>query len=362
MSVKKSRAALPQDIKVISYEPTMKIDFEDITEFNHFFFQEATCCQYLEQIRWNSNPVCPHCGTAKKPNIIKSRSKIRNISTYRCTEWECNLPFTVLTGTIFERTRIPMRKWFHAAFELASDKNGMSSTELGRKINVSQKTAWFMNHRLRALMTPSPKILKGVIEVDEYYMGGLEKNKHSKKKKRQGSGTVGKVPVVGLLSREGDLILKVYSPEDEMNSKRLHKLLKENVHKDSVIITDGFPAYTGLDQHFAEHEVVKHSQGEYAREDHHINTIEGFWAILSLAILDTFRGVSPQHMHRYCDEFGMRYSSRDITEFGFFKNCIQRFDKARLKYKDLTANGKKRETWKLRAIKAMKTKQLTASK
>jgi len=161
----------------------MDFDFKTICEFNDYFKDEKTCYEFLENQRWSGFPVCPHCGSMKAPYKVKARGKFQDIPSYRCSERACDLPFTVRTNSIYEGSKVELRKWFQAVYEINISKKGISSVELATRIGVSQKTAWFINHRLRSMLTETnPELLVGTIEADETFVGGKESNKHASKK------------------------------------------------------------------------------------------------------------------------------------------------------------------------------------
>jgi len=315
----------------------MDFTFKTISEFNDYFKDEKTCYEFLENQRWNNEPVCPHCGSTKKPYKVKARGKFTDIPSYRCSERQCDLPFTVRTGSIFEGSKVELRKWLQASYELSISKKGISSVELATRIGVSQKTAWFINHRLRAMLTETnPALLTGEVEIDETYVGGLEKNKHKSKRKLKGTGVTGKSPMIGLLQREGKVVLKVID-KDSSNGETIKPIVRNTVNKDATIITDGFGAYKDLNKEFKAHGIVRHDRGEYVNGNFHTNSIEGFWSILKRGVIGTFHTVSHKHLQRYCDEFSYRYNNRDLTNIGKFTESIKNCEK-RLTYKSLTSN------------------------
>ncbi len=322
----------------------MNFAFKTISEFNDRFKDEKTCYELLEQQRWGGVPVCPHCGTLKTPYKVKARGKFTDIPSYRCSERACDLPFTVRTNSIYEGSKVELRKWFQALYELNISKKGISSYELATRIGVSQKTGWFINHRLRAMLTETnPELLSGTIEVDETFVGGLEKNKHlSKKVKRSKvSRTLDekivtpKTVVLGLLQRDGKVRTFVV-PNTQGGT--LNPIMRVNVETNSRIISDGWTAYQELKDQYT-HVSVKGTIGSYITYgDQHTNNIEGYWSIFKRGIIGTFHFVSPQHLQRYCNEFDHRYNTRKQSTDTRFAETVKQFGSARLKYRELTPN------------------------
>lgn len=323
----------------------MDFSFNTIAEFNKAFKTEKACYLYLEKARWNGKPVCPHCGSTRTPSIVASRSKLfKDIPSYRCNESLCNLNFTVRTGGIFEGSKIPLMKWFQAAYEISISKKGISSVELGERIGISQKAAWHLNHRLRVMFQQTaPEKLDGIVEMDETYIGGKRANKPKKvrmqKDKMAHYAADGKAPVFGMLDRDGELVTKAV---DRVNTKEIYPIIADAVEHGTTVVTDGHTIYKKLANEINQfhHEVVNHEHDEYVRGIYHTNGIEGFWGLLKRGIIGTFHFVSPQHLQRYCDEFTYRYNMRQSSAGYRFNDSMKHFDTPRLTYKQLTSGGK----------------------
>ena len=268
------------------------------------FHNKAAAIVRLEAIIWPDGPFCPRCGGFDRITRVKgARPGLR-----RCGP--CNREFTVTVGTVFERSHVPLHKWFQAAHLLGSSKKGISAHQLHRTLGVTYKTAWFMAHRLReAMRLLYPAVKLGgdgkTVEIDETYVGGKEKNKHHSKRQNLGTGGVGKEIVFALVER-GGAVRSHHVPT--VSGKTLRPILKAQIHEASVLMSDDGGARIGHD--FARHAAVNHSIGEYVRGDVHTNTIEGYFSILKRGITGVYHHVSPQHLKRYLGEFDFRYSAR----------------------------------------------------
>jgi transposase-like protein len=314
----------------------MKFAFKTIHEFNDYFKDEATCYEFFEQIRWDGVPVCPHCGSLKTPYKVKARGKFQDIPSYRCSERACDLPFTVRTKSIFEGSKVELRKWFQAAYEITVCKNGISSVELANRIGVSQKTGWFINHRLRDMLTETePALLNDFAALDETLIGGKNKNKHADKKipHSQGRSSKGKSMVFGARGLRGQIRTEVV-PNAE--AATLIPIVEKWVEKGSIMVTDEWTSYTNLQKEYF-HVTVCHQDGQYVNGAFSTNGVENFWSLFKRGISGTHHSVSAQHLQRYCDEFSTRYNEKDRTNIERLQSALGKCSKDRITYRELTS-------------------------
>ena len=329
----------------------MTTQFKSLIQVLDFFKNEETCINYLAQQRWGETPCCPHCGNTKAWKTNRG---------YTCAAKECGKKFSVTTGTIFENTKLSLRLWFATIYLCTAHKKGISSLQLSRDLNVTQKTAWFLLHRVREMLgTNAPKMLEGNVEVDETFVGGKNKNRHANKKiaNSQGRSHADKTAVVGIVEKSEYTIVerehkvikgkivkeKVYTKYSNVKlevvkdteATTLIPIMLENVKADSKIVTDAYRSYNGLSANFT-HITIKHTDGNYLTiGDEHTNTIEGFWKGFKLGIQAIYNAVSPKHLHRYCHEFGYRYNTRSVKDVVRFEDAFKLVNNARLTYTDL---------------------------
>ncbi len=269
------------------------------------FPTKQDCYKHLEKVRWTNKPECPYCKSKNNSTSVPKENR------YHCNM--CNMSYSVTIGTVFQNTKLDFQKWFLAMSLVLNAKKGISARQLARDIEVTKDTAWFMLMRLRRTMKEYGELLQGIVEADETYIGGKNKNKHANKKIKgtQGRNTKDKIAVAGVLDRAGKRIIA--QKVKDVQSRTLKSFIGQNVKKGSTIATDDWKSYRGLVPKF-KHLIVKHNKGEYVKGIAHTNTIEGFWSLLKRGIIGQYHKVSTKHLNRYIDEFCFRYNNRSNPE------------------------------------------------
>ena len=298
-----------------------------------YFKDYQNCHDLMVALRWPDGKVkCPTCGSEKVTYLAKAR-------VWKCYAKHPRPKFSLKTGTIFEDSPISLDKWLTALWLVVNCKNGISSMEMHRDLGVTQKTAWFMNHRLRAALNEGGFMLSGEVEVDETFIGGKARNMHIAVKKRRITGTGGKdkAKVMGMLERGG----KVRTVIIETRKKHeLHANVRQHVEAGSALYSDELRSYNGLEGDYA-HMVINHAV-KYVEGNVHTNGMENFWSLLKRGISGTYVSVEPFHLFRYLDEQSFRYNNRKvINDAGRFILALAGITDKRLTYKSLT--GKDRE-------------------
>ena len=289
------------------------------------FPDELTAARWFEEARWPSGEgrKCPHCGG---DNAVEVRN--RRPQPFRCRD--CWKHFSVRHGTVMEESRIPLRKWAIATYLWSTSLEGVSSMRLHRDLGITQKSAWFMAHRLRMAWGQTVADMAGPVEADETYIGGKEKNRHRSKKLKAGRGTVGKAPVAGLKDRKTGTISA--TAVTDTKAKTLQGFVKERTEADAQVYTDDSSSYTGIDR---PHESVNHSAGEYVDGMAHANGVESFWALPKRGYHGTFHHFSVKHLQRYVDEFATRHSMRPNDTVDMMTDTVAMMVGKRLTYRAL---------------------------
>lgn len=267
------------------------------------FPTQSDCIKHLERVRWNGTPVCPYCKSDRQSPMPKE-------SRYKCNN--CFLSYSVTVGTIFHKTKCDLQKWFLAIALTLNAKKGMSARQLARDIEVTKDTAWYMMMRIRKAFVEYGELLEGIIETDESYFGGKNKNRHADKKTEggQGRGGVDKTPVIGVLQRGGKVVAR---KSKDVSGKTLKSFIKANVKQGSQIMTDEWRSYNGIALLYG-HSIVKHAYGQYVDGACHTNTLEGFWSLLKRGVVGQYHYVTPKYLDNYINEFCFRYNNRQHTD------------------------------------------------
>lgn len=311
----------------------INFEFKSVIELVKAFPNQQVCIEHLETLRWNGNVISPFDATSKVYKCAGNKYKCKNTGKY----------FNVCTSTLFDNTKIELPTWFLAIYLITSHKKGISSLQLAKDLNVTQKTAWFMNHRIRNCFGIADEIEGGekmggegvVVEVDETIIGGKVKNMSNKKRKEitadRSARTNNKTTVVGCMERGGKVMLQAVKSGEIVTD-----MVLATVDTTSVLMTDSANTYKGIGQQFAHHGIVDHSKKEYARGVYYTNSIEGCFSLLDRMILGIYHSVSPKHLQRYLNEHSFRYNSKDMKEHTRFTLMLTNMEN-RLTYNTLIA-------------------------
>jgi transposase-like protein len=301
-------------------------EFETLVEFVEHFRDEETCRKHFAGIRFRNGEYCPHCGHKKIYTFA-------NGERYRCAQ--CKQDFRIQTGTVFGESKVSLKKWFIAIYLLSHTSKGISSVQLAKHVGVTQKTAWFMDHRLRSAMKQNKGQIFGTVEVDETYVGGKVANMHQSKVDRTkvGTGGKGKAVIMGLKIRGVEVRAQVIEGK---KAKELHDVIKAEVAPGSTIYTDEHRGYNGLKGY--DRTAVNHSLKQFVVGDAHTNGIESFWALFKRGYHGVYHQMSPKHLQKYVDECAFRLNRKGQEMHAVFADMVARTtDGQRLPYKELIA-------------------------
>ncbi len=300
-------------------------EFKSIFDLIKAFPTEQSCIDHLERLSWGGNPISPFDSSSKVYKCAGNKYKCKTTGKY----------FNVRTNTIFDNTKIPLQKWFLALYVFSSHKKGISSHQLAKDISVTQKSAWFLLHRLRyAFDHPNfQKALGNVVEIDETFMGGEAKNKHANKKNKNADGNTlhEQQPVLGFKERDGNIVAIVIP---DRLKETLLPVVRNVVGSGSTIMTDDYLGYHDLKNDYS-HFTVNHSAKEYVNAMAHTNGIENFWSHLKRGIDGIYHWVSKPHLQSYVDEFTLRFNTRKYSTQGRFDLILAGVTDKRLTYKEL---------------------------
>lgn len=294
-----------------------------------YFANPDKCLEFVARLRWPDGPICPQCGSVEH-SFLKTRR------LWKCRA--CKKQFSVKVGTIFEDSPIGLDKWLPALWMVANCKNGVSSYEIARALGVTQKTAWFMGHRIRlAMQTGTFKKLSGEVEIDETFIGGRARFMHKSRRVRKikGTGGIGKAAVMGLLERhgpDGHSMVKV-KMVPTIRRKALLPEIQEHVSPGAEVFTDSLRSYKGLEADYI-HKVIDHAES-YADGKIHTNGLENFWSLLKRGIKGTYVSVEPFHLFRYLDEQAYRFNNRKADDLMRFVQMVRGIVGRRVMYQTL---------------------------
>lgn len=277
--------------------------FSSLIQVANFFSNEDVCYNFLEKQRWGSTVVCPYCGCVHNHKTTENHR-------FKCSS--CNHKFSVLVDTIFQNTKLSLQKWFMAIYLIATHKKGIASTQLAVDLDITQKTAWFILHKVRSLMVQDENITLYDTQCDEMYMGGREKNKHlsNRTEGTQGRSYKTKTPVFGMVDKFGNAVAKVVT---DTKSATIIPLIQKYVRQNSKVWTDEFSIYQKLSNCGYIHEFVQHKENQFVLTNGvNTNAIEGLWGQLKRMVWGIYHNVSKKHLQHYLDEAVFRHNTLDM--------------------------------------------------
>ena len=277
-----------------------KVIAMNILQITTLYNSQKECIKYLEKLRWPQGPECAYC---------KSKSQSKKTKEERYTCLSCNSSYSVTVGTIFASSKVPLPKWFAAIGLILDAKKGISSLQLSRHLEVNKNTAWYMQYRIRKAMKEQLTLM-GTVEIDETFVGGSVSNMHNSHVEKHNihrGGMEHKTPVLGMIERDGKVVLKVIP---KANKEIIRPILNERITGSRVVITDGFGPYRTLGKEFKKHIAINHEKKEKAKGKYNLSSIEGFWTMLKRAIMGVYHSVTSKHLQAYVDELAFKHNYR----------------------------------------------------
>ena len=309
-----------------------------LLELFAMFPDEASAQAWFEETRWPDGRACGKCGSVNTKDVASGKPM-----PYWCSD--CRSYFSIKTGTVMQGSNLPLRTWAIATYQMTTSLKGVSSMKLSRDLGIAQKNAWHLMHRIREAMRSDDPLFRGPVEADETYIGGKEANRHESERRDAGRGPVNMAAVIGVKDRDTNQVSAM--PIDHTDSDTVQGFVHNRTEQAAKVYTDDARAYVGLRR---DHETVKHSVGEYVRQQAHTNGMESFWALMKRGYQGVYHWMSTKHLHRYVTEFEGRHNDRPMDTIDQMTAIVRGMQGRRLRYVDLIGLGETRLNTQLRMV------------